>query len=171
MSRSNKRNFRLNFNKTYTHEELVTAAIGRTCSRDAVDENTKRRLTLAETTELLAERIVIGSKGAVNPYRGERGLSFLDTLDGRETVERSFSNQNWLPQVASYNRRSLLRNLSIFLELSSQQRAYEIVNRDGEICVIPGTYPEKALQYRYMVLTGGPRIPLAALNCRIIYIM
>lgn len=95
----------------------------------------------------------------------------MDTLDGTITPEESYSNQNWLPQVASYNRRVLVRNLSIFLEMSNRPEKFEITNRYGEVLVIPGTHPGKKLKYRYMVLTGGRRVLLDSLESRIIYIM
>lgn len=171
MANCNHPHRRINLSQTFTHNELVRAAIGKKCDRTAVDEHTKRKLSIAETTKTLADRIIVGSKGAVNPYREGRGLSFLDTLDGTTTPEQSYSNQNWLPQVASYNRRVLVRNLAIFLEMSGRPDTFEITNRDGEVLEIPGTYPGKRLQYRYMVLTGGPRVLLNSLDCRIIYIM
>lgn len=169
MARSNRK-LNLNLSRTFSHEELVCAAVGRFNDKSAVDSATKRRLSLAETTKILADRIIIGSGGAVNPYREGRGLAFLDTLDGSVTPENAYCNQNWLPIVSSYNRRLLARNLAIFLELSNREEACEIVTRDGEIKHIPGTYPGKRLNYRYMVLTGGPRIPLGLVKNRIIYI-
>lgn len=173
MNRSHKKQFtprRFNTEKTYTAGELIASAVGRSCSPEIVKENQEKKKTLQEYSEQLIDKAIQGSNGTINPYRANRGLSYLDTLTEENTTQQAFQNWNWIPTVSSLNRRRDLRNLAIFLQLNLETKQFEIINREGEICVIPGTHPGKRLQFRYAVLTGGSRIPLAMLESRIIYI-
>lgn len=60
--RSNRPHRRINLSQTFTHNELVRAALGKQCDRAAVDEYTKRTLSIAETTKILLTGLSLALK-------------------------------------------------------------------------------------------------------------
>lgn len=153
---------------TYQADEVIRLGVGMSVDCDVLSEMAERRAVIEAATQQIADRLIRGSDGKIDPYRQEDPVFDLITTSGHvEQARDRYQNWNVLPAVASQNRRDMAAALALYLHLCEERDIFEVSDRYGEIHSIPFTKPGRSIKHRYAVLTGGVRCNLHHIENRV----
>ena len=171
-----------NFEKTYSSWQLQNDALGKHSGgfdpKEGFERYRAKMERIGAASWRLVDRLEKASKGKVQLYRPAKVVRIDDLTGepfrpyGQPADKKNFelTGSKHLPLNAHKHAAGEAKVFASFVRLHEQRGPHRIMCGSG-LREIPGIAERGQLQFRYAVLTGGPRVDVDSLESRIIYIM